>query len=53
MDWRLLVAGFVVSVGFVLGWTTFGSLSGAVFSAVFVSGLFVVDWLVDTHLYDL
>ncbi|WP_155828818.1 hypothetical protein [Halalkalicoccus jeotgali] len=53
MDWRLLVAGFVASVGFVIGWREFGSLGGAVLSGAFVSGLFIVDWLVDTYLYDL
>lgn len=53
MDWRLLVAGFVVSVGFGIGWREFGSFSGTVLSAAFVLGLFVVDWLVDTYLYDL
>jgi hypothetical protein len=53
MDWRLIVAGFVVSIGFVIGWRESGSLGGAVLSVVFVSVLFVVNWLIDTHLYDL
>lgn len=53
MDWRLVVAGFVASVGFVVGWVEFDSLGGAILSVAFVSMVFVVDWLVDTYLYDL
>lgn len=53
MDWRLLVAGFVVSVGFATGWLEFGTLSGTVLSALFVSGLFIVSWLIDKRVYNL
>lgn len=53
MDWRLIVTVFVVSVGFAGGWIKFGTISGAVLSAVFVSCLFVVSWLIDKHVYNL
>lgn len=53
MDWRFVVAGFVVACGFVVGWATSGSLRGAVLAAAFLSLVFAVDWLIDTRLYDL
>ncbi|WP_168216185.1 hypothetical protein [Halorussus halobius] len=52
MDWRIVVAGFVVSVGFVVGWMEFGTLGGAVLSVVFVSGLFLADWAIDEYIYE-
>ena len=51
MDWRLIVAGFVVGVGLIVGWVEFGTFTGAFLSAVFVSGLFVVNWIIDQYIY--
>ncbi|WP_157971760.1 hypothetical protein [Halorussus litoreus] len=51
MDWRIVVVGFVVSVGFVVGWLEFGTLSGAALSVVFVAGLFLADWAIDKYAY--
>ncbi|WP_162224623.1 hypothetical protein [Halorussus amylolyticus] len=53
MDWRIVVAGFVVSVGFGLGYAKFGTVSAGVVSAVLVAGLFLVDWLIDARIYRL
>jgi len=53
MDWRLVVAGFVVGVGFVVGWRDTGTVGGAVFAAGFLSALFVASWLIDRYVYGL
>jgi len=53
MDWRILLGGFVVSIGFVGGWVKFGTLGGAVLSSILLSGLFLASWAVDRYLYDL
>lgn len=53
MDWRFIVAGFVVSVGLGIGWRETGTVTGAVFTGVFVSALFVVGWLIDKYVYEL
>lgn len=52
MDWRLIVAGFVVGMGLIVGWVELGTFTGAFLSAVFVVGLFVVSWIIDQHIYD-
>lgn len=52
MDWRLIVAGFVVSTGFIIGWVEYGTLSGVFLYIVFVSGLFILDWMIDERLYN-
>ncbi len=53
MDWRIVVAGLVVSGGFVLGWVTAGTLGDAVVSAVLVSCCLAVSVLVDKCVYGL
>lgn len=53
MDWRLIVAGFVVCIGLAVGWRTTGTVGGAIFIAGLVSALFVVGWLIDTYVYGL
>lgn len=53
MDWRFVVAGFVVSVGFAIGWRETGTVGGAVAAAGFLSALFVVGWLVDRYVWEL
>ena len=52
MDWRLIVAGSVVSAGLIVGWVEFGTFTGAFLSALFVLGLFIVNWIIDQHIYD-
>lgn len=51
MDWRVIVGAFVVSVGAIVGWVEFGTLVGVVLSVVFVSALFLVDWILDSYIY--
>jgi hypothetical protein len=53
MDWRFIVAGFVVSVGLIVGWRETGTVSGAVFAAGLLSALFVLGWLIDEYVYGL
>lgn len=53
MDWRLTVAGFVVSIGLVIGWRETRTVPGAVFAVVFLSILFVVGWFIDKYVYGL
>jgi len=53
MDWRLGAAGFVVTLGLVAGWLHFGTLVGAVLSAVFLIGLFGMSLAIDALVYDL
>lgn len=53
MDWRLIVAGFVVCVGLVVGWSDTRTVGGAIFAASLVSALFVVSWLIDKYVYGL
>ncbi|WP_247729623.1 hypothetical protein [Halovivax limisalsi] len=53
LDWRVIVAGFVVSVGLGLGWRETETVTGAVFTGVFGSVLFVLGWVIDTYLYGL
>lgn len=53
MDWRFIVAGFVISVGLGIGWRETGTVTGSVFIGVFVSVLFVVSWLIDKYVYGL
>jgi ABC-type amino acid transport system permease subunit len=53
MDWRLVVAGFVVGVGLVIGWWNTGTVRGAVFAAALLSALFVVSWVIDEYVYGL
>jgi len=52
MDWRTVVAGFTAGAGLVMGWLEFGTLGGAVLSAVLIAGLFAVGWAIDDRLYD-
>mgnify|MGYP006294684773 CR=1 FL=1 len=51
MDWRVVGAGLTTSVGFILGWVEFGTLGGAVVSAVLVSGCFLVSIFFDRYVY--
>lgn len=53
MDWRFVVAAFVVGVGLIVGWRETGSVGGAVVAAGLLSALFVVGWLVDRYVYGL
>lgn len=53
MDWRLVVAGFVVLVGLVVGWRDTGTVSGAIFATGLLSALFAVGWLIDKYVYGL
>lgn len=53
MDWRFVVAGFVVASGLVVGWWDTGTVGGAVFAAGLFSALFVLGWLVDRYVYDI
>lgn len=53
MDWRFIVAGFVIAVGLVVGWMDTGTVGGAVVTAGLFSALFVVGWLVDRYVYDI
>lgn len=53
MDWRLIVAGFVVCVGLAVGWNDTGTVGGAILVAGLISALFVVGWLIDTYVYGL
>ncbi|SEV98584.1 hypothetical protein [Halobacterium jilantaiense] len=53
MDWRVLVAGFVVCVGLVAGWSATETVGGAVSAAGLISALFAVGWLVDRYVYGL
>lgn len=53
MNWRVIVAGFIVNVGFIIGWQDTGTVSGAVFAAGFLSALFVAGWLIDRYVYGL
>lgn len=53
MDWRFIVAGFVISVGLIVGWRETGTVGGAIFVAGLISGLFVFSWLIDKYVYGL
>ncbi|WP_162265538.1 hypothetical protein [Haloprofundus marisrubri] len=53
MDWRVIVAGFVVCVGLAVGWRDTGSVGGSIFAAGLLSVLFFVGWLIDKYIYGL
>lgn len=53
IDWRIVIAVFVVATGAIIGWLSAQTIAGAVLSAVFVSALFVIDWLIDKYVYKL
>jgi hypothetical protein len=53
MEWRLILGGFVVSIGFIGGWAKFGTLGGALLSSILLTGLFLADWMIDRYIYGL
>lgn len=53
MDWRIVIGGFIVGVGFLIGWKQFGTLAGALLSVVFCASLFIANWLIDRFMYGL
>lgn len=53
MNWRIALYGFLVSNGFIGGWVTFGTIGGAVFSSVILSGLFITNWMTGRCVYEL
>lgn len=51
MDWRVIGVGFASCTGFTLGWIEFGTLGGAVVSAVLVSVCLIASVTIDKYVY--